>query len=477
MQFSTLLSSLLQMTRTTNKDLAEHVDYHNSYISKWANGTRIPSNKGLDNLLESLAFFFAERISNDHLENQLQSLTMHPVPAENEKNIQQSLYSLFDNAYVFSKQMQSAQASETDLTAQTFALFGHEEVMRFTVSLVEDLMHQGDQPIEIRMNFDPFVLSFPQSIQEAVPGHVPTGNLRFKVVVSEEAFSAELDSNSSSLFRLLLRIAPIDLQLYSQPKVSPIKCFISKDRFACYYLSDEHGLAKVMYYSTDPEIIDYYYQLTAPIFCEDNKVLQPVPNREKEQQQALMSATKIVFSSCYMNGFFLTEDILQALLSRKAIDNHQYQKTLAILQSIDRMIDHFDVTYMIPESSIRQFKRHGEIQIGRVRVFLTEEERSKFLIQFANMIVKYKEARVVLLHDHLSPFSRGLSQFSLTYTGTQAYLKKDIAYTDKDGQIIYKFASNAAIQRIGKLLDNTIELASTGMSRSVFADYLRSMAH
>lgn len=190
-----------------------------------------------------------------------------------------------------------------------------------------------------------------------------------------------------------------------------------------------------------------------------------------------MSATQIVFSSCYMNGFFLTDDILQSLLARKAIDLPQYQKTAAILQSIDRMIDHFDVTYMIPESSIREFKRHGEIQMGRVRVFLTEEERSKFLIQFADMVSMYQEARVVLLHDHLSPFSRSLSQFAITYTGTQAYLKKDIAYSDPDGQIIYKFASNAVIQNIGQLLDNTIEQASTGMSREVFADYLRSMAH
>lgn len=477
MQFSTLLSSLIDITHTSNKDLATYVDYHNSYISKWTNGTRIPSHKGLEDLLQSLSSFFADRISKNHLENQLQNLSMRPVPLGNEKSIQQTLYSLLHNAYVFSKQMQSAQAAETDLSAQTFALYGHEEVMRFTVSLVEDLMHQGDHPIELRMSFDPFVLSFPQSFQETDPGHNRTANIRFKAVVSEESFSPELDGYTSSLIRMLLRTAPIDMQLYSQPKASPINCFISKDRFACYYLLDEHGLAKVMFYSTDPEIIDYYYGLTAPIFSDRNKVLQAVPNREKEQQEALMSATQIVFSSCYMNGFFLTDDILQSLLARKAIDLPQYQKTAAILQSIDRMIDHFDVTYMIPESSIREFKRHGEIQMGRVRVFLTEEERSKFLIQFADMVSMYQEARVVLLHDHLSPFSRSLSQFAITYTGTQAYLKKDIAYSDPDGQIIYKFASNAVIQNIGQLLDNTIEQASTGMSREVFADYLRSMAH
>lgn len=67
--FSEVLNDFMSITEIKMKDLAVYLDYDISYINKWVNGKKIPSQKIAEAILESLALFFGKKFTTIALKN------------------------------------------------------------------------------------------------------------------------------------------------------------------------------------------------------------------------------------------------------------------------------------------------------------------------------------------------------------------------------------------------------------------------
>lgn len=479
MQFSSLFSALIELTNVSHKTLSERTEYHNSYISKWANGSRLPTSKGISELLSKVADCFADAIEEEHLYNGLQDLSMRPVLLSDWDTVYSAVYSLLEDSYVFSRQMQEANSTKTDALKQTFAIYGHEKVTRFTLDLLNNLVQSTKEDVEVWMSFDPTLLSMPESIASYDMTITRDVQVDVKVMVNCGAFADRPEPYFQTLLNLLLRTAPYEMQMFDCDPQQEINCILCLDRFACFYLTDEVGQVMVMYYTNEPEIVDFYKQMIAPIFSEEKRVTQPlsiVEYREVLHEVAEGKRAELIFGTTCVNGFFLTEEILDLAVARDEISTEAKDDILQLLSLIDSIHENNDILYMLPESFIRDFARLGEVQFGMHRFFLNKQERALFLNRFSEIITKYPNSRALLLHDHMTPFGRKNTQYSIFKMDDKVYLKKDLAVAKNGSSAYYAILSPEIAERISKVLLDLSQMSDTNYSPEELAEYLVSMA-
>lgn len=60
MDYSEILSSLMENLDLTLKSVSQAVSYDSSYISKWINGKNLPASSQVNDINKTLAYYFAK---------------------------------------------------------------------------------------------------------------------------------------------------------------------------------------------------------------------------------------------------------------------------------------------------------------------------------------------------------------------------------------------------------------------------------
>lgn len=479
MQFSTLLTELIEITEISHIDLAKQIDYHNSNISKWVSGSRLPSAKGLDTLIGSLADSFSRSIYENKRFDDLQALSHRPVLLSDHASVRSVIHSLLVDAYEHTKPFSVAPIMEQKESCHTLAITGHDEIIAFTMSLIDELVHSADKDLELLLSFDPFILKMPETITDFDLTVTKNVDIQLRATISSHTFPSKPSDYFDTLFNFLIRTAPLDIQLYDRNQTDGINCLICKDHFACYYVIDESNTSSLMFYSNDPEVIQYTYNQVAPIFDSSKLLLQPVDEPDFEYMLSKgfsSSSTNALFASSSRNGFYLTDAIIHSLAQREAISKEAANEIRRIREESDRIIQDEQIRFIHSEAMIRDFYRHGEIQVANHRIFLTEGERKEYLKNFADQLDQNAGLEVTLLQDRLIPFTRENAQYSILHFLHRTYLKKDIALAKNGSPAYYAILSPEIAERISKVLLDLSQMSDTNYSPEELAEYLVSMA-
>ena len=122
--FGELLRQLLNITNEKTYSLSKHLGYDTTYISKWLNGSRLPSERSSDKVIHDIAAFFAERLClhNDQKHAAAALLNIPPKQAESisEDGLSVVLYTMLRTKYSASAVTQDV--SEKAASQDTFSL-------------------------------------------------------------------------------------------------------------------------------------------------------------------------------------------------------------------------------------------------------------------------------------------------------------------------------------------------------------------
>ena len=122
--FGELLRQLLNITNEKTYSLSKHLGYDTTYISKWLNGSRLPSERSSDKVIHDIAAFFAERLClhNDQQHAAAALLNIPPKQAESisEDGLSVVLYTMLRTKYSASAVTQDV--SEKAASQDTFSL-------------------------------------------------------------------------------------------------------------------------------------------------------------------------------------------------------------------------------------------------------------------------------------------------------------------------------------------------------------------
>ncbi len=479
MDFGNALNRLIELTGVSRKDVADRIGYHNSYISKWTAGKNIPAEKEIDVLISTLSSYFAVEIEKKKLHAQLQEFTTRSLLLIDLDTIMRAVNSILGDAYSFSLLQSKSTTKDDAFTIRTMAVTGYEKIAALTVQLIAQAIQTAQREVEIMMTFDLFWLSLPEHLNSFDMTVTREIDVKMKLAITENQFPTAPEKYFGSFFNLILRTAPFEVQLYNRKDFRGGYFLICKDMFCCYYLVDDDNRIQSMFYTEDPDIIEFSIQKASPLFQRKNLLMEEV--KEDDFEYMLYKGHRSKSANClitgyYMNGFFLDELLLDALYRRGEIGGKQFGDLVSLLQESDKILETNNVTMLIPNSMLVDFRRFGEIQVGLHRMFLNEEEIQQYFENIAIRMEQLPNFTVIVFDDSLTPFNRKNTQYSFLYFPPRAYIKKDLAVLKKDSYIYYDLSSTQMVDSLLEIVEESKNSFTMMSDRDEIISYLLELA-
>lgn len=479
MDFGTALNRLIELTGVSRKDLAEQIGYHNSYISKWTAGKNIPAEREAEVLIADLSAYFATEIEKNNLRAQLQEFTVRSLLLMDLDTITSAVQSILGDAYSFSLLHSKPTNTKDAVTIRTMAVTGYEKVAALTVQLMGKAIQQAQSEVEFMMTYDLFWLALPEPLAAFDMTVTREVDVKMKLAITADQFPSDPNQYFGSFFNLILRTAPFEVELYNRKDFRGGYFLICKGVFSCYYLVDEDNRIQSMFYTEDPDIIAFSTQKASPLFQRQNLVMEEV--KEDDFEYMLYKGHRSSSADClvtgyYMNGFFLDMPLLESLYRRGEIGGKQFGDLVSLLQESDKILETNNVTMLIPNSMLVDFRRFGEIQVGLHRMFLNEEEIQQYFENIAIRMEQLPNFTVIVFDDSLTPFNRKNTQYSFLYFPPRAYIKKDLAVLKKDSYIYYDLSSTQMVDSLLEIVKESKNSFTMMSDRDEIISYLLELA-
>lgn len=455
MLFHILLNQLIDITAISKKDLAQTIGYHNSYISKWTSGSRLPSTKGSTELLQQMSEIFAKAIDEKDLRHKLEALSEHPVLLTDYDTIRNVIFSLLDDSFAESQMSQTLIAPTTK--PKTIAITGHDRSLEYSLSLIWNTIKTAPHDLEFLITFNLFWLSVSDVLKDFDATITRDIDVQFKLTMSSMTESSYPADYFTSLFSLILRTAPFDINLYHQISDVNDLYMICKNRFCCHYIVNDKKEVEVMYYTEDPEIINYTLQSTERDFHQQNLLLQGIKEKDFEYllYKGYKSQEPVTIAAMFMTGVFIDDEIIASLRARGALNEQTEREVYNIHKECARILQTTDMHLYSSEQIIKDFVRDGEVQLDVRSVRLNIEERRIFLQNFIDTMENNEAFKLYMYRNEVLPFDRKNTQYSFRHLPPQAYLKKDLAVAKKDSTLYYTVSSKDITDTILGLLHST----------------------
>lgn len=475
MQFNTILRALIDLTGTSNLELADYIGYHPSYISKWINGSHLPTQKTSDSLIKACSTFFAAKIREKKLDSQLQSMTKYFLSPDSPESIEQTVENLLKDAFILSRQLKTSPGTETQHDQKAIAIYGFEAIGEFILSMLNSTAYQMSEEIELRTNLNLFKIPIPLVYNSLDTKEAEINGIRLFLCLPKDEYPDSTENFLNSMIALVIQSSSPDLHISDKHDDVDFQFLLCVDKFVCTFVFDATGQIQVMYYTDNKDFLHHIYERTAYLFDGSRSLLTAKDHIDDALDESLENQLPIFISSFYFNEAFMTEKLLASLLQRDALSEEETMENRRIMHRIQDCIAVSSTTLLLSESTIVNFLREGEIQLGSKQIFLTKEERAEVLHNFAQMIEDFDQINVYLFRDYLTIYKRKYIQYSLIQLGSRVYMKKDLATLKKDYSLYYEINSSGLSETIRSILVELISREESLMDKVQLVKYLRSI--
>lgn len=273
--------------------------------------------------------------------------------------------------------------------------------------------------------------------------------------MSEETFPTGVFDLKQSLLLLMLQTAPHQANIYKGAADPTEVVFLCKGHFLCHYLLDENGKIYSMVYTEEKNIVSFFLQKTSHLFRNDSLLFHMVENNDFEYMLTNgmpIPSTPVVLSSMFLQGFFLSDMILNRMVDRGAMSESDKAKNLQLLNYYTKVLEKNEVLCIFPLHAYYDFMKYGELQLGAQRLFLDEEERLMYMRR-VGLIARTKpnlKLRIFNLGEHA--IHRKEIQYSYHSMGHLSFVKRDLAYADMQAPIYQIVTSKLLAKRINDML-------------------------
>lgn len=304
-------------------------------------------------------------------------------------------------------------------------------------------------------------------------------NISLKIILMDPAYPSDTTRYFSSLFQLILQTASLDVRIYHGEGYRNGYYLICKNRYVCYYLQDRQGRIQAMHFTDDAQMVQLATKKTADLFTNRRLLQEAIDEHDFEYmifKGFQHSALPVLVAAPYLNGFFLTPEILRSFGARNSITPQEQEELLLIQEQSDRILSSNDVRYLLPEQTLCDFVRNGEIQTGLHRIFLTRPERKDYLLRMVQVMEQSERFHLHLVGRDQLPFTRMNTQYSLRIFPPRTYLKKDLAFVKPGSPVYYNISSHSMAQSLTDLLTGSILPEERAWPRARIVQYLRDAA-
>ncbi len=423
--FGELLRQLLNITNEKTYSLSKHLGYDTTYISKWLNGSRLPSERSSDKVIHDIAAFFAERLClhNDQQHAAAALLNIPPKQAESisEDGLSVVLYTMLRTKYSASAVTQDV--SEKTASQDTFSLpatFLDKKSDLFTI-LKNAIIRSGsdNKRAEILSTVDLYSL-FEDKLLSLFDQATLSGlSVSLSMVIDMDRVS----KNSEDYFDWIVKTinvtnAPI-LTLYHSGDRMYEHLIIVRDVIAFVLVMRESELVACSY-TTDPNILLSLDEYCVATFHRFSRFLAPL-------EPAMLDKT-ILHVDFYMQDWgrillygapslFLPPSVIQQIIDELSESDREriYTDQLQMLSHAwEQRMRYGDLAVILFKSCLMEYLHTGAIDLGPHRIMLTPEQRIEHVRHLQEIFSENPSIRFSLIDDTattIHQFRYGVSMY------------------------------------------------------------------
>ncbi|NLY08836.1 MAG: hypothetical protein GXZ11_02890 [Tissierellia bacterium] len=422
MEFHQALKELIKLTDVMVKDVSACVQYDQSYISKWLSGTKLPTDKSVNYVINQLSHFFSIIIVDDHLEDDLRELVAVPINLDHAGDVEAVVKAMLEDGYYRSASMVEG---EGELVSGHRVVVGRNAAIQFSLDTIKRHLSNHNDKEEIICTLDLFNI-LPEINLETF-NVIMTRPLQLSVstVLDLDVQESGNMNKVRSLLAFLNQTINVDFFIYEDNHAMRNNVIIMKNHFVFWYYLDEDGKVSACQYIDDPDFVEMAYYDSWGMFDHNKIVLKSTSGqklRNIEYDLDFIASPPYMLMGSVVLGLFLTPIMLE---KRKELYSEKKYESAAFFNNLlTQHICSQSLTVFTSRSYLMNFIKTGRVYyLGEV-FYLDEAERGIYIRNIIRTLQTNPNFRLFIIQDDLSPFYTSKISMSIAFTENKALIIK-----------------------------------------------------
>lgn len=376
--FGKTLRSLMDGAEVKERALAEALSYDTTYISKWLNGSKLPSSRNAESVIRQMAGFLAcQKGGGDSEEQEL----FHALKTAYDR----------DSSYI------SFQAYNNHKTS---FLRGRQEVIELLNDALLQMPHADGRDIVITASFDLFSL-YQEDITVLIKTLQSTGaqRIRLTAVLSPEALHSDERFYTGSLLDIIGGLDYIEMSILAGNAGMPEILTIS-DVFCMQILWNTGGETAAVF-SSDREVVVEFARVQGRCLSGLESLLAPARPEELRRTNVQLDSYADKRQWLFFNeppALLFPDEIMDQLIANAQTE--EYAAYLRKLKSIFAgRTSKSRVDLVLYASVINRYLAEGTVSVGNVEHRLSPEQAQAHLQHLSRLMRENPDFDIWLIRD------------------------------------------------------------------------------
>lgn len=381
--FGKSLRSQMEMAGIKESELADALSYDTTYISKWINGSKLPSARNAERIIGQMADFFAD----------------HPKvndTGDREKRWQNSFKAL-KSAYASDSSYQTFQAHSNN---QMSFLSDQKRLVELTRDAFVQAMENYDHSISITATFDLFRLyggEFKRLMQELHEAGVK--RVELKLALFPEELTEEYHFYAANILNIIGYLDYIEMSIVCQKPEQPHILVINNLLCVQVLWNIQGELAAV--FSMEEKVIEQFSQMCGQILEASEKLLDPAEPESLKRTNVQLDSYSDKRQWLFFNeppAMLFPQDIMDQFI--KEAGDEAYASYLIKLKNIFmKRTCKSEIDLVLYSSMINKYLSDGKVSVGNVSHHLSEEQTRSHLRHLSEIMKENPAFAIYLIRD------------------------------------------------------------------------------
>lgn len=382
-RFSTLLKHLMTVTKLKNYTLAKELQYDESYISKWANGSLLPTEKNSEKILREIS-----RCLVASMDAESRAVLYSEFQVENDADLERRIFSSLEAEFNYVADLKESTGTDT---APKTAFYPELTLSQFTQRIRYPALQQA-KSLDFIFSADILSLDWHyqlsmaelESSQNVDTTNRSYPNTHFSMLVNLDAASENNTHNVEFLLNFLTSFSNADMQFYTCPQMVGKVIMVAKDLYCIsgMVIDDSHLLGVTA--TEDPKHCNaIYYRLHSLCNQQTLAVRRTIMSDmllSNEYMEYLFSRRQRWILG-HFTEHFLPDDLYELLATEYCQSHLEVDRAdLTRIHKLNKsVLETMDLQILIHEKTITDFAVTGVIDFYNYKMQLTPSQRLAYL--------------------------------------------------------------------------------------------------
>lgn len=401
-RYSQMLKDLISVTNIKQMALANYLGYDISYINKWCNGIKLPSQKSIDSINDQISQLLAKDILEE--DKGLDFLVKFNITIPDDTALLQDYDFLYNNIY--SRLNNSYKNLSNDQPKQIHKdcefIVGNSNIKFFLHNLIQkDRIKNKSQKTNILISMS--IMSREASYIISLFNRCPNSNIKIGIDPSEVTGASS--KNIDYIYKILSDNSYTNIQLYKNELFKNYNYIVVKHCYAINYALDTDENLEVISYTNDKEDVNKIYDILNSKFVPENSLLKSVKSldmKNSNYRTDFYSADNFNIFSCYGFEFLLPPKLIDSIADKAYLETGQISDMLSIKKlqiEWDEIFQHRNINFFILKSALYKYIQEGNLIYIDTKYKLSIDERLEHFKKSLELMKNNSNIKIYIIED------------------------------------------------------------------------------